>query len=149
MTKTLLQAVLICSFAIAAFGLQVQKCKSGDIPTMLDIEGCSKTPCTIVNGQNLKLSAEFVAPHATKSLTVKVIPRIGLIAIPFELPEEHRDGCKKLVNAQCPLGRGQRVQAAANIPIQAPVKNVKVNVEFQLRSDSGLAICFKMDVKIV
>lgn len=78
-----------------------------------------------------------------------MIPRVGGLAIGYELPEEHRDGCKKLTNAQCPLKKDQRVEAAGDVPVESPIANVKVNIEFQLHSDSGLAVCFKIDAKVV
>ncbi|XP_055640700.1 uncharacterized protein LOC129778071 [Toxorhynchites rutilus septentrionalis] len=129
--------------------LPVQSCKSGVIPTNLIIEGCEKAPCTIVNGKNLKFLAEFVNPVATKTLTAKVIPRVAGLVIGYELPEEHRDGCNKLTNAKCPLDANQRVEAAGDILIESPITNVKVNIEFQLHSDAGVALCFKIDAKVV
>lgn len=142
--------IAACLLIPAVLGqLAVQKCKSGAPPTKLVIEGCSKAPCTIVNGQNLKFQAEFVNPTATKSLTAKVIPRVAGLVIGFELPEEHRDGCQKLTNAKCPLAANQSVQAAGDVPVESPISNVKVNIEFQLLSDSGVAVCFKIDAKVV
>ncbi|XP_055549101.1 uncharacterized protein LOC129732320 [Wyeomyia smithii] len=148
--NTLLLVAVVC-FLISAgrAQLQVQKCKKGVVPTKLQIEGCHKAPCTIVNGETLKFSAEFINPHDTKSLTAKVIPRVGGLVIGYELPEEHRDGCKKLTNAQCPLRKEQRIEAAGEVPVESPISNVKVNIEFQLHSDSGVAVCFKIDAKVV
>ncbi|XP_058826392.1 uncharacterized protein LOC131686184 [Topomyia yanbarensis] len=142
--------IAVCFLIPAVMGqLAVQKCKKGVLPSKLYIEGCSKAPCNIVNGQNLKYRAEFVTPHATKSLTAQVIPRVAGMAIGYELPKEHRDGCKKLTNTKCPLAQNQRVEASGNVPVESPISNVKANIEFRLLSDSGIAVCFKIDAKVV
>ncbi|XP_062552139.1 mite group 2 allergen Lep d 2-like [Armigeres subalbatus] len=144
-----LPLLIICLAASAVMGVQVQKCRKGSIPTKLEIEGCTKPPCKIVNGQNLRFNAEFVNPTPTKTLTAKVIARVAGLIIPYELPAEHRDGCQKLTNAECPLGANQLVAAAGDVPVESPIVNVKANIEFQLVSDSGVAVCFKIDAKIV
>lgn len=149
MVKLLLFCVA-CLLVPSTLGqLEVQKCKKGAVPTKLVIEGCSKAPCTIVNGQNLKFSAEFINPTATNTLKAKVIPRLAGLVIPYELPKEHQDGCQKLNNAKCPLEANQRVEASGDVPVESPVSNVKVNIEFQLHADSGIAVCFKIDAKVV
>lgn len=143
-------AVVVGMLATSVLGqLDVQKCKKGAVPSKLVIEGCSKAPCQIVNGQNLRFQAEFTNPTATKTLTAKVIARVAGLAIPYELPEEHRDGCKKLTNTKCPLAANQSVEASGDVPVESPISNVKANIEFQLHSDSGVAVCFKIDAKIV
>lgn len=148
--KLALIAAVVCMLATTAMGqLEVQKCKKGAVPNKLVIEGCSKAPCQIVNGQNLRFQAEFTNPTATKTLTAKVIARVAGLIIPYELPKEHRDGCKKLTNAKCPLTANQRVEASGDVPVESPISNVKANIEFQLHSDSGVAVCFKIDAKIV
>ncbi|XP_058446646.1 uncharacterized protein LOC131427459 [Malaya genurostris] len=129
--------------------LAIQKCKSGVLPTKLIIDGCSQAPCAIANGHNLKFHAEFVAPHATRTLTAIVIARVAGFAIHYELPEEHRDGCKKLTNAKCPLAPNQRIEASGEVPVESPISNVMVNVEFQLHSDTAIAVCFRIDAKVV
>ncbi|KAL1404062.1 hypothetical protein pipiens_005470 [Culex pipiens pipiens] len=60
MSKLLLIFVACLTVPNSLGQLEVQKCKKGSVPTKLVIEGCSKAPCTIVNGQNLKFSAEFI-----------------------------------------------------------------------------------------
>uniref|UniRef100_A0A023EGW6 Putative ml domain protein n=1 Tax=Aedes albopictus TaxID=7160 RepID=A0A023EGW6_AEDAL len=144
---TLLVVSLLVSAVVGQ--LEVQKCKKGAIPNKLEIEGCTKAPCQIVNGQNLRFNAEFTNPKATKTLTAKVIARVAGLIIPYELPAEHRDGCKKLTNAKCPLADNQSVEAAGDVPVDSPISNVKANIEFQLHADSGVAVCFKIDAKIV
>nr|XP_029716561.1 mite group 2 allergen Lep d 2-like [Aedes albopictus] len=144
---TLLVVSLLVSAVLGQ--LEVQKCKKGAIPNKLEIEGCTKAPCQIVNGQNLRFKAEFTNPKATKTLTAKVIARVAGLIIPYELPAEHRDGCKKLTNAKCPLSDNQSVEAAGDVPVDSPISNVKANIEFQLHADSGIAVCFKIDAKIV
>lgn len=54
---TLLVVSLLVSAVVGQ--LEVQKCKKGAIPNKLEIEGCTKAPCQIVNGQNLRFKAEF------------------------------------------------------------------------------------------
>ncbi|XP_055642482.1 uncharacterized protein LOC129779197 [Toxorhynchites rutilus septentrionalis] len=150
--KTVALIAIVCMLTPAALGdLKLKKCKSGALPTKLVIEGCKNTPCTVVNGRNLRFQAEFINPTPTRTLTASVIPRVGWFntVVKYKMAEEHRDGCKKLTNTRCPLGAQQLVKAAGEVPVSSPITGVKANIEFQLRSDTGIAVCFKIDAKVV
>lgn len=67
---TLLVVSLLVSAVLGQ--LEVQKCKKGAIPNKLEIEGCTKAPCQIVNGQNLRFKAKFTNRKCDVSLIHKV-----------------------------------------------------------------------------
>lgn len=72
------------------------------------------------------------------------------IILPYDVPKSRQDACKYIKNANCPLEIGQKVHYELVAPVDAPVTGPIVELQFELKDDSGKDVfCLKAKVHIV
>ncbi|XP_001647809.2 epididymal secretory protein E1 [Aedes aegypti] len=152
MFKLLLIAAVLTP---AVLGLTpVRQCPNGaGLPQSVDINGCTGSPCPIVNGQPLLAHAVGItSPVATNGLEAYIIIRLAGLQIPFPMPDGLEDACANGTPAgTCPVSAGQTFDYNLDFEGQVlQLSGVTVQVEVGLRADDGSDVtCVAFDAAIV
>ncbi|XP_058117074.1 mite group 2 allergen Lep d 2-like [Anopheles ziemanni] len=143
-------AALVLVFSAVAQGLQVLQCSDNRPgPQEVIIPGCSNLPCQVPNRSDFNFSVRFAPTFPTSSLTVDVRASLLGLFLPYEVPENLRNGCNN-IDTSCPLTAGQSVTLTGNAPVEAPLTGVTVTMEFEIVGDGGqVAVCFAATVTIL
>jgi ML domain len=140
------------------------------LPLQLDIDGCTDEPCRVKQVGKIHFELEFVArklenikswgktivfflfiAHETKKLTALVEAYLGDVKLPFEMPKALTNACGVgLQNAKCPIDQLQVVRYHLSAPVNAPVADVTVTLEFSLMDENrDVVSCVRVDVRLV
>uniref|UniRef100_A0A023EF43 Putative niemann-pick type c2 n=1 Tax=Aedes albopictus TaxID=7160 RepID=A0A023EF43_AEDAL len=142
--------ILVAALLATALGLEVHRC--GDDyphPTQVTVPGCNVMPCEVPNLSDFSFSVAFAPPFATNTLAVDVTATLGDFNLPYEMPDQLRDGCAN-IDASCPLAAGQQVTLSGTAPVEAPITRVTVTMRFEVTGDGGQkAMCFAADVRLI
>ncbi|XP_046828899.1 NPC intracellular cholesterol transporter 2 homolog a-like [Vespa crabro] len=152
--KFITMALLTFVYILLAFyiGSSVQtefyKCEGGlPEPNELKIEGCDKLPCSFIKGTDIKAQWDFTVTNDTATLKPKVIVTILGISTEYEYPRP--EGCKDLINGECPLEKGELVTYTISMPILESYPNIRLSIEFSLLDENkNTQVCFVIEGKI-
>uniref|UniRef100_A0A182HTR4 MD-2-related lipid-recognition domain-containing protein n=2 Tax=Anopheles arabiensis TaxID=7173 RepID=A0A182HTR4_ANOAR len=131
----LLVAVLLSvSFSSIVFAdvVTVHQCKQGPLPVSVDVTGCRTTPCELPKGQDAAVLVDFTADRHLTALVPKVHASFGGVTVPFELPDDRKDGCQWLVGGVCPVSQNEDVTYELRLPVLAVYPSMSLTVELQL-----------------
>ncbi|XP_058466135.1 NPC intracellular cholesterol transporter 2-like [Malaya genurostris] len=128
----------------------VKQCKSGPLPSSVDVVGCSSVPCKLPRGHDAIAHVNF-SPDVDVSALRPVVYATALgVTVPFELPKDHQNACNWLEGSQCPLSAGEDVSYLLKLPVQKFYPPIPINVELQLVDQSDEVVtCFKLQAKVV
>jgi hypothetical protein len=89
--------------------------------------------------------------HSTNKLTAVVDAFLNGIKLPFTMPKDLANGCTQgLQNTKCPLEAQQAVRYHLSAPVNAPVSNVTVTIEFSLLDETKAIIsCVRVDILLI
>ena len=92
---------------------------------------------------------KFESVNATSSLSPKVITRVLGIALPYELPNNQKDGCQQLQSTNCPLDPKEFAIYTLSMPILKSYPSISIEIELNMiGDDSKSQFCFKVDCKV-
>ncbi|XP_041764342.1 NPC intracellular cholesterol transporter 2-like [Anopheles merus] len=150
--QLLVAVLLFVSFSSIVFAdvVTVQKCKQGPLPVSVDVTGCRTTPCELPKGQDAAVLVDFTADRHLTALVPKVHASFGGVTVPFELPDDRKDGCQWLVGGMCPVSQDEDVTYELRLPVLAVYPSMSLTVELQLvDQDNTVATCFQLEAKVV
>ncbi|KAM3919583.1 NPC intracellular cholesterol transporter 2 isoform 1-T2 [Leptodactylus fuscus] len=119
-------------------------CTQGKLMSV-DVSPCPKQPCPLMKGKTYTINVTFISEEATPSCSAVVHGKIGVVPIPFPLPEA--DGCKSGVS--CPLKNGVTYNYLTNMYIKEQYPSMKLVVQWELQdvNDKDL-FCWQIPVEI-
>lgn len=125
---------------------------SGSKPYPLEVRvhGCVTPPCDIVKGTTQYFEIDFaVDKFITKLTTLVKATTLGIITVPYELPEDVAAVCPNLMyGAYCPLYPTEDVTYLFEFPIgEYPEIGVKIEI-YLVDQDTDIATCFVCDIKV-
>uniref|UniRef100_A0A182SQB4 MD-2-related lipid-recognition domain-containing protein n=1 Tax=Anopheles maculatus TaxID=74869 RepID=A0A182SQB4_9DIPT len=148
----LLTIVYIISFASLTIAdvVTVQQCSEGSLPVSVDVTGCRATPCELPKGQDAAVLVDFTADRHLTALVPRVHASFGGMTVPFELPDDRKDGCQWLVGGMCPVSQHEDVTYELRLPVLAMYPSLSLTVELKLvDQDNKIATCFHLQAKVV
>jgi len=75
---------------------------------------------------------------------------LGIIQLPFDLPDDVKNACNHLLDGSCPVAQGDEIVYSLTMLVEAPVSNVDVSFEVFLLDDAGARVfCFMADATIL
>ncbi|XP_062558571.1 uncharacterized protein LOC134223442 [Armigeres subalbatus] len=151
MIKFLLFATLMVPAILAQ--TPVRQCPNGaPMPQSVNINDCTGSPCPIRNGQRLLAQGVGItSPVATNGLEAYITIRLGILQIPFPMPEGLEDACSMgTPPGTCPVSAGQVFDYDLDMEGQSlPLSGVTVLIEVGLRADDGSHVtCLQFDALI-
>lgn len=94
------------------------------------------TSCSIVNFEEVALTAELDIAFTSHALEVELRAYILGIPIDSELPEHVQDGCNMIV-AGCPVNAGETHPVATRFAIESPIAGITPTVELTMTNELG------------
>ena len=86
----------------------------------------------------------------TEKLDVKVLTTALGVTVPYEMPEDRRDGCDWLIGSQCPLEKGEDVTYNMNMPVLRIYPKVKLTIQVSLVDQlKNIPVCFSVECVVV
>ncbi|XP_076659785.1 NPC intracellular cholesterol transporter 2 [Halictus rubicundus] len=142
--------LLIAALCIAdSMQTPFEPCDGGlPVPKSVKIVGCTKLPCDLKRGEAAVGEIKFAVVADTKTLTPKVNAQVGSINTPFPLPE--KNACKNLIDAECPLDKGEVVTYKLSMPVRKIYPTGALTIQLSLEDDQGKSqSCFKLPSQVV
>ncbi|KAG4076398.1 hypothetical protein HA402_005841 [Bradysia odoriphaga] len=132
------------------YALEVRSCSSKKpLPLSVEVDGCNKEPCKVINKSNIHFAINFEVPEETEKLRAHAKAFLEGVLLPYDVPKEDLDACKFLKNATCPLQKGEIVHYELIAPVNAPMAGPTVDLEFELIGDDDkIAFCVRCKVRI-
>ncbi|XP_030376184.1 uncharacterized protein LOC115625305 [Scaptodrosophila lebanonensis] len=129
----------------------VKRC-SGNKPFPLEVrvQGCVTPPCNIIKDSTVKFEIDFaVDKYITQLTTLVKATTLGIITVPYELPEDVAAVCPNLMyGAYCPLYPTEDVTYLFNFYVgEYPEIGVKIEI-YLVDQDRDIATCFVCDIKV-
>ncbi|EDW59159.1 uncharacterized protein Npc2d [Drosophila virilis] len=130
---------------------EVKRC-SGNKPFPLEVRvsGCVVPPCDVIKGTVQTFEIDFaVDKYITSATTLVRATTLGIITVPYELPEDVAAVCPNLMyGAYCPLYPTEDVTYKFEFPIgEYPEIGVKIEI-YLVDQDRDIATCFVCDIKV-
>uniref|UniRef100_A0A336K7E5 CSON000565 protein n=1 Tax=Culicoides sonorensis TaxID=179676 RepID=A0A336K7E5_CULSO len=153
---TLIQYLIVVdllfeSIIIKTTALEVRACGGKKpLPLGVEVDGCEKEPCKVVNKKKIHFAIDFEAPEDTNTLKAHAEAYLDNVQLPYEVPKEDLNACKFLKNTECPIKKGQQIHYELIAPVDAPVTGPTVDLKFELKDEHGNSVfCIKAKVTIV
>ncbi|XP_047997981.1 ecdysteroid-regulated 16 kDa protein-like [Leguminivora glycinivorella] len=111
------------------------------------VSGCedSAKECVLKRNTNATITIDFTPTVAAKEITTEVHGVIMNLPVPFPLPQP--DACKGS-GLTCPLKAGAQANYVTSLPVLKSYPKVKVDVKWELKTDSGDLVCIMIPAKI-
>jgi hypothetical protein len=133
--------------------LAFESCGNGiPTPVAVRVPDCKEVPCTMVIGGVGISEVDFEASFETNTVTPEVRGKALGITVKYKLPEEVvKDGCKHTITSgECPLKQGELYNFKLGLPVESPLANINVAMEFKLLGDDKKVLfCYKMQMRVV
>ncbi|EDV90639.1 NPC intracellular cholesterol transporter 2 homolog a [Drosophila grimshawi] len=130
---------------------QVKRCSNNKpFPLEVRIAGCVVPPCDVVKGSVQIFEIDFAVDKFITKLTTRVkATTLGIITVPYELPEDVAAVCPNLkYGAYCPLYPTEDVTYLFQFPVgEYPEIGVKIEIYLE-DQDNETATCFVCDIKV-
>jgi hypothetical protein len=98
----------------------------------------------------VQVEINFETSKETKTLRPKVMTKFSGLSIPYNLPNEQKDGCKHLKGTRCPLDKGEDSTYVLTMPILKIYPSIKIEIQLELFADENESqFCFKIDCEVV
>ncbi|KAH8407233.1 hypothetical protein KR222_010906, partial [Zaprionus bogoriensis] len=123
---------------------------SKPFPLEVRVHGCVTPPCIIVKGSVQVFEIDFAVDKYITNLTTLVkATTLGIITVPYELPDDVAAVCPNLMHgAYCPLYPTEDVTYLFTFPIgEYPEVGVKIEI-YLVDQDRDIATCFTCDIKV-
>ncbi|XP_058456683.1 NPC intracellular cholesterol transporter 2-like [Malaya genurostris] len=135
---------------ICADVVPVKRCKSGSLPTAVDVLGCSKLPCKLPRGQDVIAHVDFSPAAEVSGLRPVVFATALGVTVPFVMPDDRQDACQWLDGSRCPLSAGEGVRYILKLPVEKHYPPIPVDVELKLVDDADQVVtCFKVQARVI
>ncbi|XP_047366452.1 NPC intracellular cholesterol transporter 2-like [Vespa velutina] len=140
--------ILLAFYIGSSVQTEYRKCEGGlPEPNELRIKGCDKLPCSFVKGTDLKAQWDFTVTADTAVLKPQV--KVTVLGITTEYEYPRPDGCKDLINGECPLEKGELVTYTLSMPILKIYPNIRLDIEFSLLDENkNSQVCFVIEGKV-
>ncbi|XP_065161509.1 NPC intracellular cholesterol transporter 2-like [Atheta coriaria] len=145
-------AAILVSLVSVARATEVNVCKSGlPLPYAVTVKDCDKGPCSFPRDSLVVWNITFDAPHDLDTFEPKVLATA--LGLDIDYPLNESEGCKELVDDECPLEEGQRVIYATTMEIKKSFPTINVGIEMTLYTpdEDGNSVgftCFQIDCKV-
>ncbi|KAF5306704.1 hypothetical protein FQR65_LT07259 [Abscondita terminalis] len=116
-------------------------------PTYVNVVGCTEPPCVLTTGTDVEMYMNFTATQPIDTLDAKVYALLGIVPIPFPLPEP--DACKGLTNTHCPLEINKPAQYKLQMPILDVYPKITIPLKLWLESEGNIIVCCIIDIQVV
>lgn len=96
------------------------------------------------------MEIQFTSAEATNALTPKVTTQFFGLSIPYDLPNEQKNGCQHLTDTRCPLNENEDATYVLTMPILKIYPSVNIEIQLEMIADRGESMfCFKIDCQVV
>ncbi|XP_049801941.1 NPC intracellular cholesterol transporter 2-like [Schistocerca nitens] len=142
-------ALALCCLVVAAVATPYSNCTDGEPAILsLDVQGCNESPCPVVAGTEIIADVLFAVEKPTESVSPLVEAVVFGATITYPVPEP--DGCKSLVQAECPLEHGEHVTYRLQMSLPKGLPGLTLPVRLTLKDDNADPMaCFQISVKVV
>ncbi|XP_062123635.1 uncharacterized protein LOC133837009 [Drosophila sulfurigaster albostrigata] len=130
---------------------EVKQCSgSKPFPLEVRVHGCVTPPCNVFKGTDAIFEIDFAVDKFITNMTTLVkATTLGIITVPYELPEDVADVCTNLMyGAYCPVYPTEDVTYLFQFPVgEYPEIGVKIEI-YLADQDGDVATCFVCDIKV-
>lgn len=118
-------------------------------PQSIAIEGCTSTPCDILQNSDAIMEVNFRSERGSSQLRPQVFATALGTTIEYNLPPQFANGCNHLIVGSCPLSVNEDATYRFVFSVTAVYPPIPVTVELTLWDhNSQHVFCAEIDIHV-